>query len=164
VVHGPLKGGTPAFAAVADWLGPAPEVDRDAALAELGRRYLAAHAPAEPEDLAAWSGLPLGEARRALDGASAPVPETEAPGVRLLPAFDEWLLGWKDRTFALPEELRRQVHPGGGILRPTVTRDGLVAGTWRAERKGDRLRIDTGVEVPEAEREDVARFEGRRLA
>lgn len=164
VLHGPLKDGTPAFAAVADWLGEPPAVDRDRALAELGRRYLAAHAPAGPEDLAAWSGLPLGEARRALEGASVPEEETEAPGVRLLPAFDEWLLGWKDRAFALPGELRKQVHPGGGILRPTVTREGLVVGTWRAERKGDRLRIDTDVDVPEAEREDVARFEGRRLA
>jgi hypothetical protein len=92
------------------------------------------------------------------------MPNPEAPGVRLLPAFDEWLLGWRDRAFALPDELRRQVHPGGGILRPTITRDGLVVGTWRAERRDDRIRIDADVEVPAAEREDVARFEGRRLA
>ncbi|MEW1837061.1 crosslink repair DNA glycosylase YcaQ family protein, partial [Nonomuraea angiospora] len=66
-VLGPLRAGKPTYVHAADWLGApiTPEPDRDRALKELGTRYRRAHHPAEPEDLAAWSGLPLGEARTA---------------------------------------------------------------------------------------------------
>ncbi len=111
-------------------------------LAELARRHLASRAPARPEDLAAWSGLPLGLARRAWkDLALVEIGEGWAlrdhvpdpvPGdlVRLLPMFDELLLGWKDRTPVVPAEHAKAVLPGGGILRATVTVGGRVAGTW----------------------------------
>jgi hypothetical protein len=110
---------------------PSALVDRDAALGELARRYLRGHAPAADADLAAWSGLPLRDARRGLERAgdvAAPAPGRIPP--RLLPAFDPYLLGWKDRSFAVPDALAKQVHPGGGILRAVVTDDGLVTGTW----------------------------------
>ena len=111
-------------------------------LAELARRHLASRAPARPEDLAAWSGLPLGAARRAwrdldlveLEGGWAlrgHVPEPVAPRlVRLLPMFDELLLGWKDRSPVVPPGHAKAVLPGGGMLRATVTVGGRVAGTW----------------------------------
>jgi hypothetical protein len=110
---------------------PNAVVDRDAALGELARRYLRGHAPAADIDLAAWSGLPLRDARRGLERAgdvASPAPGRIPP--RLLPAFDPYLLGWKDRSFAVPDALAKQVHPGGGILRAVVTDDGLVTGTW----------------------------------
>ena len=107
---------------------PVPEVDRDRALAELARRYLAAHAPASDRDLAAWAGLPLRDARAGLRALDAPPPEPTAEAVppRLLPAFDPYLLGWKDRTFAVPERLARRVHPGGGMIRAVELVDGVV--------------------------------------
>lgn len=104
--------------------GPGPEDP----LATLGRRYLRAHAPAEAADLAHWSGLPLGQARTALARAGAV--EVAAPPAQIppaaLPAFDEYLLGWKDRSFAVPADLAREVHPGGGMVRAVLTEDGLV--------------------------------------
>ena len=106
--------------------------DREAALRQLARRYLAAHAPAPDADLAAWSGLPLRDVRRGLELAGD-VPSADAPDglpPSLLPAFDPYLLGWTDRSFAVPPELAREVHPGGGLLRPVSTEDGLVTGTW----------------------------------
>jgi hypothetical protein len=128
----------------ADEILPAPppgDVPRDP-LAELARRHLASRAPAAPEDLAAWSGLPLGLARtawRSLDvvelgdgwALRGHVPDP-VPGdlVRLLPMFDELLLGWKDRTPVVPAAHARAVLPGGGILRATVTVGGRVAGIW----------------------------------
>jgi hypothetical protein len=111
--------------------------DRDAALARLARRYLAGHGPADARDLAAWSGLPLRDARAGLaaagDEAEAPAPRRALPAV-LLPAFDPYLLGWRDRAFAVPPEHARAVHPGGGILRATMVADGRVVGTWRRDR------------------------------
>ena len=101
------------------------DVDLGAALDELARRYLVAHAPATEADLAAWSGLP----RHPLDQPEErATPDLIPP--RLLPAFDPYLLGWKDRSFAVPAALAREVHPGGGMLRAVTTDDGLVTGTW----------------------------------
>jgi hypothetical protein len=128
---------------------PVPPVDRDRALVELARRYLAAHAPAGDRDLATWSGLPLRDVRAGLRGvaeASPPAPDAPIPP-RLLPAFDPYLLGWKDRSFAVPARLARSVRPGGGMVRATATVDGVAVGDWDVD--DDRFA---------AERADVERF------
>ena len=127
---------------------PPPAGDREAALAALARGYLRGHGPASDRDLAAWSGLPLRDARAGLaaiagevedagDGllvpGDAPAPAEPLPPV-LLPAFDPYLLGWRDRGFAVPAAYARTVHPGGGIIRATMVADGQVVGTWRRDR------------------------------
>jgi Winged helix DNA-binding domain len=123
---------------------PAPP-DRDAALRELGRRYLAAHAGADAADLAHWSGLPLGDARRALRDAAPPrAPRGPLP-LRLVPAYDELLLGWRDRTPVVPAEHARRVHPGGGLLRAVVLEDGRAVGTWQL--RGGRVTVEPFAEI-----------------
>src|SRR6188768_1881112 len=97
-VRGPMVGKDHAYVLVRDWLGRQPKVDREVALAELARRYLVGHAPADDRDLARWAGLPLRDARAGLaaiaselverdDGlvhlAAAP-PIAEVPAPRLL--------------------------------------------------------------------------------
>jgi hypothetical protein len=141
-VLGPVReDGAHAFALTRDWLGVVPDpalegAEREAALAELARRYLAAHRPATAADLAAWIGLPLRDARAGLSAIAAePAPRNAAPAAippRLLPAFDPYLLGWKDRGFAVPARHAKRVHPGGGMLRATATVDGRAVGTWSA--------------------------------
>jgi hypothetical protein len=140
--------------------GPLP--DRDAALAELGRRYAAAHAPATAADLAAWSGLPAADVRRAWAAASegghsgAVAPEVDEPaGVRLLPAFDEWLLGWADRDLVLDPE-RRPAVLVGGIIRPVVIVDGRVAGTWRLDRPRRKVEVLPFAPIPSGLDEEIA--------
>jgi hypothetical protein len=187
-MRGPLRDGDQAFVLPRDWLGAAPELPlegerRDAALAELARRWLAGHGPATETDLAAWAGLPLRDARAGLraiggeltedgglvdlDGREPPPDAALAP--RLLPAFDPYLLGWKDRSFAVPAEHARRVHPGGGILRAVATSRGAAVGTWTARRRGGRIEVavEPFGRVParaaralEREAADVARFEG----
>ena len=171
-VLGPVRDGQQAFALTRDWLGQAPVAPageaRERWLAELARRYLVGHAPASAEDLAAWSGLPLRELRTAL--AADPPREHAAQAVptRLLPALDPYLLGWRDRSFTVPQPYARRVHPGGGVVRATATVDGLAVGTWTARRNRGRLAV--GIEpfrpLPQraraelaADAEDVARFE-----
>src|SRR6202042_2521884 len=66
IVRGPMIGRQHAFVLVRDWLGESPPIDRDVALAELARRYLIGHAPADERDLAKWSGLPLRDVRAGL--------------------------------------------------------------------------------------------------
>lgn len=90
---------------------------------------------------------------------------------RLLPAFDPYLLGWRDRGFPVPEEHRRAVHPGGGV-RAVALHEGLAVGTWSARRTEGRLRVEVtpfgtlDSELAGALRgdaADVARFEEREL-
>jgi hypothetical protein len=128
--------------------GPLP--DRDAALAELGRRYAAAHAPATAADLATWSGLPAADVRRAWAAAEDnPESRSEPGGVRLLPAFDEWLLGWADRDLVLEPAFKPAVLVGG-IIRPVVIVDGRVAGTWRLDRSKWRVEVEPFATLPRA--------------
>jgi hypothetical protein len=153
--------GPGAYVLARDWLPPARPVDRDAALAELGTRYLRGHAPAEPDDLAAWSGLPLGDARAAL--AAARAPRTRVPGrlpPRLLPAFDPYLLGWRDRSFAVAPEHAKAVHPGGGMLRATAVANGRAVGTWTFS--GGRVELHPFAPLPGSVAAALER-EARRL-
>jgi hypothetical protein len=115
-------------------IDPGPLPDRDEALTELARRYAAAHAPADAGDFAAWSGLSAADVRRAWQDTQPPAGEPEPGPVRLLPAFDEWLLGWASRDLVLAKQ-----HGGavlrGGIIRPAAISDGRVFATWRFDRR-----------------------------
>ena len=66
IIRGPMMRGEHAFALAADWLGERPKIDRDRALAELARRYLVGHGPADERDLAKWAQLSLRDARAGL--------------------------------------------------------------------------------------------------
>ena len=133
-----------AYVLVRDWLGPQQPVDRDAALAELARRYLVGHGPADDRDLARWAGLPLRDARAGLAAIaselerargrarrprrSAPPPEP-LPPPRLLGAFDPLLLGWTSREEVVgPHKLLVTIN---GIFRPFALVEGRAVATWR---------------------------------
>jgi Winged helix DNA-binding domain len=154
-----------AYAPAREWLGEGlPAVDRDAALATLADRYLAGHAPATPEDFATWAGLPLRDVRAAFSLVERDRLTPVEPPPRLLPPFDPYLLGWRDRSFAVQSQHARRVHPGGGVLRATATVDGIVVGTWRL--RGGRVEIDPFAPLApehaaalEDEAADVERFE-----
>ena len=135
--------------------GPPPPVDPELALATLARRYLAGYGPAAAEDLAWWSGLPLGTARRAL----AAVGPTEAAGellalpgrldtvppppprALLLAAFDTAMLGYRRRAPLVAAADDRRILPGGGMLHPAVLIDGLAAGTWTVTATRGQCRV-----------------------
>jgi len=190
VCRGPdLDGDQASYVLLEDWVGAGANraLDPDDALAELARRYLGGHGPAGPEDLAAWSGLPVGRARRAFElaagelreveadgrrlwapaGAAATRPRAAEPVVRLLGRFDDYLLGWRDRDLVLDARFARRVQAGGWV-HPAVVVDGRVAGTWRARRAGGRLdvtvtpfsgRLPRGTRPGlEAEAADLGRF------
>jgi winged helix DNA-binding protein len=177
IVLGPIQDGEHAFVLARDWLGPPSRApDRDTALAELARRYLRGHGPASAADLAAWSGLGLRDARAGLaaiadelrrDGDLAELAERSAPPkrirTRLLGAFDPYLLGWKDRSFAVDPAHARRVHPGGGIVRATAIAGGRAVATWTMP--GGRVALAPFAPLPRSvdaalrrEFERVARF------
>jgi hypothetical protein len=179
---GPDRGANTCLVHTADWLGPLERRPREEGLAELARRYLRGYGPGDERDLARWSGLPLRDARLGFEriarelepagelftlGRPPRLPRT--PVVRMLGAFDNYDLGYVDRTVALDAEHEKRVNPGGGIVRPGIVVDGRYVATWTSKRSGKRLAVtiepfaplDSAVEEAiAAEVADIGRFEG----
>jgi hypothetical protein len=142
-VRGPMIGKQHAYVLVDEWLGKVRKVDREAALAELARRFLVGHAPAGERDLARWAGLPLRDARFALGAIAAEIEvdgegmirlrrgrqETGTPPPKLLGAFDPVLLGWAPREPMLGAHEPAIIQ--GGMFNPFATVKGRAVGTWR---------------------------------
>ncbi|AMM21920.1 hypothetical protein AX769_19435 [Frondihabitans sp. PAMC 28766] len=178
IVFGPPQGTRQTFVLLDEWAPGAVRYERDDALRILATRYVAGHAPTTVPDLAWWSGLTLTDARRAVALAGDAV-EQDAEGllvppggaaqpprrgdVRLLPPFDEILLGYRDRVASLaPEHFARVVPYSNGLFAPTLVIDGVVSGLWRRTLAGSGgVRIDL---EPFAELSDVVRRAVERRA
>ncbi|WP_210515374.1 winged helix DNA-binding domain-containing protein [Hymenobacter terricola] len=168
---GPLQGRQQTFVLLEEWAPNARPLDRDAALAELARRYFASHGPATVHDFANWAGMAVTDARQGLEAVQASLiaekvesktywfspPETgaapTATNVQLLPGFDEYLLGYKDRQAVLDAGHADKIVPGGnGIFKPMVVVDGQIVGTWKRTLKKGAIDVAVSffgpVEVP----------------
>jgi len=135
------------FVLAAEWIAHPRQLDGDEALGELATRYLRGHGPASIDDLAFWAGLPKTVAKRALEIAGdVPLPEGIAlPDALLLPGFDEYLLGYTDRSPCLAPQHAQRVVPGGnGVFLAMLVLDGHIRGTWR--RRVERERVTITVE------------------
>ena len=162
IVRGPVVGRQHAYVLVRDWLGVQPPVDRDAALAELGRRYLAGHGPADEHDLARWAGIPLRDARAALrDVRFRPRRAAALPPPRLLGAFEPVLLGWVSRDdIAGPHGDKVTVE---GLFRSFALVGGRAVATWRLA--AGKVAIEPLEEIAPGDREalDADALEVRRF-
>jgi hypothetical protein len=176
-VRGPMAGAQHAYVLVRDWLGAPPPFDRDTALAELARRFLAGHGPASDRDLAKWAGLPVSDARRGLAAIAGQLAERgdglvdlaaerrgrDIPPPRLLGPYDPLLHGWVSRAPVLGH------HQGtvtvNGLFRPFALVDGRAVATWGLA--GGTVTLDWLEDVPgparaalAADEADVRRFLG----
>lgn len=156
---GPRAGRQQTFVLFDGWIPGSPQRTREEARAELACRYFRGHGPATIADFAWWSGLGKTEARMAVRDAGREVVEERigdrgywwargqngAPPPRprgrafLLPAFDEFLVGYADRSAALEATRSPFVDGGGGILNPTILVDARVVGTWKRVIAGKRV-------------------------
>lgn len=183
VCFGPEIDGEQSFALLADWITSEERPHNPDA--ELARRYLRAYGPATARDLANWSGLSPKLASTGFDAIADELVEVEYDGsplwmladdsgavddagiVRLLPAFDTLLLGYASRDWMLSPEHESKVHPGGGIIKPTLVVNGEILGTWRTTKRarGTIITVEpfaalTGEVVAgiEAEAADIGRY------
>jgi hypothetical protein len=181
-VRGPMVDGRHAFVHAPTWLGDPPDEDRADQLARLAERYLCGHGPAGPEDLVKWTGLALGECRRAFAtivdrtepwggaGLVRLADQTageELPTPRLLGGFDPILHGWASRAEFVPVD--DGVVTNNGLFRPTALVEGRVVATWTMPAGRIALRpIDdipaAAMAALEAEAADVARYLGTEPA
>jgi len=173
------QAGPAANTTIAAWLGAEPVEPTPEAAEALVLRYLAAYGPAATADLRAWSGLsglPAvvarlrpglrtfrdGRGRTLLDVPGAPLPDPDTPApARFLPAFDNAVLGFDDRSRIIDDADRGLSVLGARFLLV----DGRVAGTWTAAHDGGALHVDVAAHrrLTAAERDDVEQ-EGARLA
>jgi hypothetical protein len=143
-VRGPFSGKRHAYVLAHDWLGAPRPVAREGALAELARRYLEGHAPADERDLAKWAGLPLRDARAGLSAIAAEIrerdgllelkgaPHAGAPRACLLDQWDPLLVGWRSRE-ALLDRYPRRDSPEAHFRPFAYVRARAVA-TWSLRR------------------------------
>jgi len=176
ICQGPLRGREQLFVAADDWVTTSREPSDP--LAEWTRRYLRGHGPATVNDFAAWTKLTLGDARRGFAAVRGEFEAVEVDGVEhlveptvpelatehrrparnlhLLPGFDEFLLGYADRSHVLPPEHADRVAPGGnGVFRGMVVVNGRIVGTWT--RNGDAITPEAFTEFTTTQLTSLAR-------
>ena len=158
IVQAGMDGKQPTFALLDDWVPHSRDLSGEEALAVAVERYVRSHGPVHEKDVAGWWGGTLRDVRAAIaalgdrlttvehDGVSLLVhAEAEPPAspvTVLLPAFDEYLLGYKDRSPVLAPEHASVVVPGkNGVFSPTVLVDGEVVGLWRRRERVARVEV-----------------------
>lgn len=149
-----MRGKKTTYALYAERIKTAPLLKRDDALARLAKRYFASHGPATFADFAWWSGLKMADARSAyaavektfsyekIAGTTYLMPKgmRAAPDkVYLLPAFDEFLISYADRSAVLAQSMAAKVATKNGLFRATVVANGITRGIWKREFKKGKL-------------------------
>ncbi|MCB0917493.1 MAG: AlkZ family DNA glycosylase [Actinobacteria bacterium] len=160
--YGPIVDDEQSIVLLAEWAPQQREFTGDAALGELARRYFRSHGPASRADFAHWAGFGHRDAGVGIAVAAAGLKTVECDGRELLldpateagPAtghvnvvapYDEFLLGYADRSAAVAEDKTGAVMPGGGVFRAIVVRDGVAFGTWRRSVREDFVSVEVSL-------------------
>ena len=160
VCSGEDKGSKCTYALLEERVPPMPELTKDESLARLVRSYFRSHAPAVLQDFVWWSGLPVTEARQAIYLIDSELTAEEWNGqtwyihedcrtrgkvsgsLHLLPSYDEYLLGYKDRTDVLPKEHYAKAFTNNGLFYPVVLHEGQVIGNWNKGPQKKSISIE----------------------
>ncbi|MBO6248756.1 MAG: AlkZ family DNA glycosylase [Bacteroidales bacterium] len=145
-----------------------PEIPREDALALLARKYFRSHSPATLEDFVWWSGLNVRDCQKGITALGGELFSERWKGrnffihkdfrtrgfrsgtLRFLPAYDEYLIGYKSRDVVLDPGLAHYAHNDHGIFRPVVALDGEIVGNWKPSAKDGGVTIfKSGVSVPQ---------------
>lgn len=161
ICSGKLKGNKQTYALLPERVKNPTVLKRDEALAELAQRYFTSHGPATLEDFNWWSGLYVSETRQALEMVKSKfLSETigdktywftdvnsdfrvKHNEVYLLPAFDEFIISYKDRSAALTFNDHKKAVSNNGVFRPIIVQNGSVIGIWKRTINKDKVALDT---------------------
>jgi uncharacterized protein YcaQ len=161
VCYGPPRGSEPTFVRGDAWVPRWRDVSREQAESVLLHWYLRSFGPATAEDFSMWTGISFRAARQVLDreqkdlisvevdGRPAALlrkdlnelmqAKLEGPRVCLLPYFDSYLLGHREREHLAAAQHRPSIYRPQGWIAPVVLADGRAIGVWEQAREGDRL-------------------------
>lgn len=151
---GPQRGWEPTYALLSEQMRTNTFLTRIQALTALVERYFASHGPATVQDFCWWSGLSTLLVREALENTSSVAavdgtdfwagidkPADPSEPAHLLSRFDEYLLGYKDRSSALDPVFSKKINAGGGMPRPAIILNGNVVGLWKQFKNKDRILV-----------------------
>ena len=158
---------------------PTKSLTKEESLAKLARIYFTGHGPATLQDFVWWSGLSTGEARQGLESVQSEfISETfdeqkywmpnidSLPSVRskifLLPAFDEFLVGYKDRTAVITSENHKKAISSNGVFRPVVIKNGRAIGLWKKASSGKKVISVTPFEPIDSETQQLIDIEAEK--
>ncbi|HYT51178.1 MAG TPA: winged helix DNA-binding domain-containing protein [Gaiellaceae bacterium] len=166
--QGPPQGAKVTFVRPDQWIEGWQEVGEEEALAEVCRRYLRTYGPARPGDFREWFASPVfkaPEARALFDSLGDELEEIDVEGhrafvlagdtafppleptLRLLPEYDVYIMGFRERGLLIPEVVREQIaaHGRGRYEGPAGVRllviDGVAAGLWERKKRGKRIDL-----------------------
>jgi hypothetical protein len=188
--QGPPQGSKITLARPDQWVERWAEVDEQESLREICRRYLRTYGPATPKDFREWftsRQFKPADARALFEsiGSELDIVDVEGhaafvlagdtdfsqshPSVRLLPEYDVYVMGFRERDQFVPEEMRRQVaaHGRGKYEGPAGVRflmiNGIAAGLWERKKRGKRieLQVTPSRKLTRAERADLDAESGR---
>jgi hypothetical protein len=159
----PNIGTEQSFALLDEWAPDPHRPDRDEALATMAARYFRSHGPTTRQDFAGWTGMTMADAKRGIAAAGDEITTVRVAGVEMhldpalldappaapvgdvlaLPGFDEYLLGFKDRSFMVADEHKQAIVPGSnGVFQATIVRGGRVVATWKRTIARDRVVVE----------------------
>lgn len=160
ICFGPHEGKQQSFVLLDEWVPNSRELTLEESLAELALRYFTGHGPATIQDFAWWVGLTLTEAKRGFEAVksdlrldfvngteywssvTAPAVSADTDSVVLLPGFDEYYLGYKDRSAIIETEHDAKIAPHrNGVFQPMMVAGGEVVGVWKREIKRSGIEI-----------------------
>lgn len=160
ICSGPRKGRQSTYALLEERVAKAPDMDREEALAELVRRYFTSRGPASLNDFALWSGLTIADGRKGVEAVGDVLEETIIHGrphwhaagmaprrvpastVHLVPNYDEYGIGYKDRSaFYDPADGRAAHQAGVNPFRHLVLINGRMRGTWDRTVAKDKVHV-----------------------
>ena len=166
ICSGKSQGTRQTYALLAERAPKTSALNRDEALAKLALTYFKSHGPATLQDFNWWSGLTAGEAKHALemvkhnfvsetsddktywftDGIAGT--QNDEPRTFMLPAYDEFIISYRDRTAALISENHSKAVSNNGVFRPVIVTRGKVTGTWRRTLKNKSTILETDFFLP----------------
>lgn len=155
---GAASGKYQTYALLSERVPAAKMPEREEALAMLAQRYFTSHGPATLKDFTWWSGLSAQDAKNALElirsefvaesigthtywMSGALVPTEPEDQVYLVPAFDEFIISYTDRSASLPHKHHSKAVSNNGIFWPVIVINGLVEGTWKRTIKKDKVLV-----------------------
>lgn len=190
ICSGAISGKKQTYALLAERVPGKQTFTKNEALTLLAKKYFTSHGPATLADFVWWSGLPVTDARKAIEmnkttlisetigndtywlSDSINIPTTSPDSVYLLPAFDEYLISYKNRSAAITIDHHTKAISNNGIFRPVIVVNGQISGLWKRTIKKDTVLIEldhfrphnpTEKQLIEKAAELFGRFSGKQM-
>jgi hypothetical protein len=174
VCNGARRGKQSTYALLEECVPPVRPLDRDEALVELVRRYFTSRGPATMKDFITWSGLTMADVKKGMemlkpklehevvDGQSFWFRELVSPKMKpskaahLLPIYDEYVMGYKDRTAILGEMAKEKFEADSIAFDNLIVIDAMLVGSWKRTLSKSEVIVETNFNVPLTKNEQQA--------